>query len=810
MATLMPASAGRLRGAAIYLDRNGNGRADATEDSGLRSDANGQVVGTFEAGVALIAVGGVDTQTALPNTLALRAPAAALVINPLTTLVQTLVASSGLTPAAAQAAAKLSLSLPAALDLLSYDPLARPSGEAEAVSVQRVNAQLAVFAAAVDDTLAAMSALAARVVAGASIDLSALASLQSIFSALDVDVSVPAAVAQANTTLKAATSLAALAAAQANVMPHSRAFDPALEQAASLVDALLAADSGLTVDAASVRLQHGMGVDPLSLQSRASVAVFGGATIAVALGQGIVLSSGDATPPAVNTRATYGVPLAPLAGGAELIDADLLASAKAASPDAASVLDVSSLAMSFRVNDASLRFVQLELVFGSEEFPDVGASPYRDIAAVWVNGVNYALFQGKLTQPLSVAEASQQAGALRDNTAGALAIEYNAVSHTLTITAPVVAGANTLKIAIGDSGDQLLDSTLFVANLRAVADGGAGMARRFEGSAANDTLEGSGGDDLLALGAGHDRGMGGSGSDVLEGGAGNDVLDGGAGNDTLIGGAGVDVADYRAGAAVNANLATGVATGLATTGSDSDRLIGIEAVFGSSGADTLRGVDGAANKPGEILRGGPGDDSIDGGTGIDTAEFSGSLAAYTLTRTPGTMNVSVTHNVAGGSSPSDGTDALVNIEHLQFADRLVSFGPRAEDVARVAFVLWMPAIIASPTLFSKGISFYDNEFGYSFDTLCEVALQYHPETGAALAAKLKASIPASSFSAAQLLDIMTANGGGASTSGRSAAVKAMALDAATTQQLELTGVTTQGLVATLNFDTDLFFGLLPG
>ena len=807
MATLMPASAGRLRGAAIYVDRNGNGRADATEDSGLRSDANGQVVGALEAGVVLIAVGGVDTQTGLPNTLALRAPAAALVINPLTTLVQTLIVSNGLTPAAAQAAVKLSLSLPAALDLLSYDPLARPSGDADAVSVQRVNAQLGVFAAAVDDTLSAMSALAARVVAAAIVDLSALAFVQSIFSTLDVDASLPAAVAQANTTLKAATSLAALATAQANLMPHSRAFDPVLEQPASLVDALLAPGSGLSVDAASVRLQHGMGVDPLSLQSRASVAVFGGATNAVALGQGIVLSSGDATAPAANTRANYGVPLAPLVGSADLVDADLLASAKAAFPDAGSVLDVSTLAFSFRVNDTSLRFVQLELVFGSEEFPDVGASPYRDIAAVWVNGVNYALFQGKPTQPLSVAAASQQAGALRDNTGGALAIEYNAVSTTLTLTAPVVAGANTLKIAIGDSGDQLLDSTLFVANLRAVADGGAGMARRFDGSAANDTLEGSSGDDLLALGAGSDRGMGGNGSDVLEGGAGNDVLDGGAGNDTLIGGAGVDVADYRAGAAVNASLATGVAT----QGSDSDRLIGIEAIFGSSGADTLRGLDGAANKPGETLRGGPGNDSLDGGTGIDTAEFSGSLAAYTLTRTPGTMNISVTHNVAGGgSSPSDGSDALVNIEHLQFADRLVSFGPRAEDVARVAFVLWSPAIIASPTLFSKGISFYDNEFGYGFDTLCEVALQYHPETGAALAAKLKASIPASSFSAAQLLDIMTANGGGASTSGRAAAVKAMALDAATTQQLELTGVTTQGLVATLNFDTDVYFGLLPG
>lgn len=80
----------------------------------------------------------------------------------------------------------------------------------------------------------------------------------------------------------------------------------------------------------------------------------------------------------------------------------------------------------------------------------------------------------------------------------------------------------------------------------------------------------------------------------------------------------------------------------------------------------------------------------------------------------------------------------------------------------------------------------------------------------ALAAKLKTSIPASSFTAGQLLDIMIANGGASADTGRAAAVKAVALDAATMQQLELMGVTTLGLVATRNFDTEFYFSLLPG
>jgi RTX calcium-binding nonapeptide repeat (4 copies) len=298
-----------------------------------------------------------------------------------------------------------------------------------------------------------------------------------------------------------------------------------------------------------------------------------------------------------------------------------------------------------------------------------------------------------------------------------------------------------------------------------------------------------------------DRLAGTAGNDWVRALGGNDVLKGEAGDDLLDGGPGLDVADYRGTTAVTANLATGVAT----QGGDSDKLIGIEALFGSSAADTLRGLDGAGNL-GETFRGNGGNDSIDGGTGIDTAEFSGKRADYTITRTPGTMNITVAHNNGG----ADGTDSLNNIEHLVFADRVVAFGPRAEEVARVAFALWTPAIYGSPTLFSKGISFYDNEFNYGFDFLCQVALQYHPETGAALAAKLKSNIPASSFTAAQLLEIMNNNGGGESVSGRAAAVKAVALDAATTQQLELTGVTSQGVVASFNFDSEVYFGLLPG
>lgn len=92
--------------------------------------------------------------------------------------------------------------------------------------------------------------------------------------------------------------------------------------------------------------------------------------------------------------------------------------------------------------------------------------------------------------------------------------------------------------------------------------------------------------------------------------AGDDILEGGAGADVIDGGAGWDYARYiRSDAGVNINLETGVHTGGDAAG---DTLINIEAVIGSTYADTIRG--GNAN---DYLNGGGGDDIITGGAGRD-------------------------------------------------------------------------------------------------------------------------------------------------------------------------------------------------
>jgi len=141
-------------------------------------------------------------------------------------------------------------------------------------------------------------------------------------------------------------------------------------------------------------------------------------------------------------------------------------------------------------------------------------------------------------------------------------------------------------------------------------------------------------------GSGADTLIGSGSANVLAGGGGADVLVGGGGDDSLDGGGDVDTADYTATTAgVVVNLAGGTATGSEI---GTDTLTAIEDVIGGPGNDTLGG-DSA-------------DNVLDGGGGIDTAEYSAS---------PG-----VDANLGNGMATDGlgGTDTLLNIENLTGGD----------------------------------------------------------------------------------------------------------------------------------------------
>ncbi len=145
--------------------------------------------------------------------------------------------------------------------------------------------------------------------------------------------------------------------------------------------------------------------------------------------------------------------------------------------------------------------------------------------------------------------------------------------------------------------------------------------------AGKDHLDGGAGNDTLDGGADTDNLIGGDDNDTLLGGAGDDILEGQKGVDILNGGAGLlDAADFgreTGTLAVIANLRLGTAR---DSYGNTDKLIGIEGVFGSNGVDVLvghTGVNGLLGDAGsDTLAGGAGADTLNGGTGTDTVDYS--------------------------------------------------------------------------------------------------------------------------------------------------------------------------------------------
>ena len=114
-------------------------------------------------------------------------------------------------------------------------------------------------------------------------------------------------------------------------------------------------------------------------------------------------------------------------------------------------------------------------------------------------------------------------------------------------------------------------------------------------------------DDNLTTGATNDIVLGLDGSDTIHTGDGVDQIEAGPGNDSVDGGASLDVLTFfLTSNGISVNLGTGVGSG-----EGADTYAGIENVVGSFFDDTIVGDAGL-----NILRGGPGNDFLDGGGGL--------------------------------------------------------------------------------------------------------------------------------------------------------------------------------------------------
>ena len=84
-------------------------------------------------------------------------------------------------------------------------------------------------------------------------------------------------------------------------------------------------------------------------------------------------------------------------------------------------------------------------------------------------------------------------------------------------------------------------------------------------------------------------------------------------------------------------------------------------LVGNYGANTLLGLDGN-----DTLSGGRGNDTLDGGSETDTAVFSGSSTQYQIEK-----NQDGTYRVTDLVAGRDGIDIIVNMERLQFTDKVM-------------------------------------------------------------------------------------------------------------------------------------------
>lgn len=299
-------------------------------------------------------------------------------------------------------------------------------------------------------------------------------------------------------------------------------YNPPTHTTSSLASALLSAASGVTISAGSITLKYGTSSDFSSgytTTSTSSIAFYDGTIPGLGIGSGLFLTSGDGDPPVTNTDGSYGVSLTP-----SETDSDLNATVHGAFSSAGDVEDATVLEFSFTVSDPALTSVKFNLVFGSDEYPEFSDSSFVDIAGVYINGINYALFNNRTDQPLSILSSNLAAGNFRDNAGGTVPLEYDGISNLLTVIAPVNAGVNKIKVAISDTGDQIYDSGLFIGDLHAVAFSGSGLALDTKGSESDDPLvQGFDFNEFFDLGGGNDNVFGGKGDDVLDGGDGFDA-----------------------------------------------------------------------------------------------------------------------------------------------------------------------------------------------------------------------------------------------------------------------------------------------
>ncbi|MCC6194400.1 MAG: choice-of-anchor L domain-containing protein [Burkholderiales bacterium] len=107
--------------------------------------------------------------------------------------------------------------------------------------------------------------------------------------------------------------------------------------------------------------------------------------------------------------------------------------------------------------------IGIRFVFASEEYQEFVGSPFNDVIAIFVNGVNCANYSGRPVSVNSI-NADVNSALFINNESGARNTEFDGLTVPLECVAAVTPGVpNRVKIAIADTADEIYDAAVFLA-----------------------------------------------------------------------------------------------------------------------------------------------------------------------------------------------------------------------------------------------------------------------------------------------------------------------------------------------------------
>ncbi len=181
-----------------------------------------------------------------------------------------------------------------------------------------------------------------------------------------------------------------------------------------------------------------------------SIGTFADGAASVGIDSGVLITTGQASD-AIGPNTTTSTGVDNGFGG----DADL--SSLATGP----VSNAASIQFDFTTETGDLFF---NYVFASEEYNEWVGSAYNDVFGFFVDGVNIATLPGTDT-PVAINNVNNGANSdfYVDNESAALNVQYDGLTTVLTAAITgLSAGIHTIKLVIGDVGDSVWDSGVFL------------------------------------------------------------------------------------------------------------------------------------------------------------------------------------------------------------------------------------------------------------------------------------------------------------------------------------------------------------